>query len=172
MIILLGTTSEQKINIIKKNLMEVLDSSFDLIPYKVNSGVSDQPLDLKTTKQGAKNRMLNAIEHHNGIYDYSIGLEGGLVKKDNNTFHLVCVAAIKSFPDRFSFGISDLIPLPKTVSDLVEKGEQFGKVIRDYYKESNFAESEDKIIKELISREASFSQAFIRAWTNLQKGMH
>ena len=167
MIVLLGTTSEQKINIIKKNLMEVLDSPFNLIPYKVNSEVSNQPLDLQTTKQGAENRMLNAIEHHNGTYDYSIGLEGGLVKKDNNIFHLVCVAAIKSFHGRFSFGTSDLIPLPKTVSGLIEKGEQFGKVIRDYYKESNFDEAEDEVISELISREVSFSQAFIRAWNKL-----
>ncbi len=93
MIFLLGTKSKQKINIIKKNLRQVLDSSFNLIPYKVASQVSDQPLDLDTTKQGAKNRAINAIKMHKGNYDFSIGMEAGL-SFENGILNMVCVVTI------------------------------------------------------------------------------
>ena len=88
--ILLGTTSEAKLNIIKN----IIKDSYNIMPIKVDSGISDQPLDEKTTIQGAINRTKQAIHKtQDQNYEFSVGLEAGL-SKINNTYYLVCVSAI------------------------------------------------------------------------------
>ena len=82
--ILIGTTSEQKIEIVK-NVLKSKNINAEIIPVEVDSDIVDQPLDEETTIQGSINRALNAIkENKNTNYDFSFGLEGGLVLINNN----------------------------------------------------------------------------------------
>jgi len=83
--IILGSTSEQKIKIIKD-----LISDAEIVPVSVESGITDQPLDEETTIRGSINRAQNAIIAHNDVFDFSIGLEGGL-SFINGIYNLVCV---------------------------------------------------------------------------------
>lgn len=158
--ILIGTTSEQKRKIIE-NILERSDSVFEIIPCEVDSGIVEQPLDEQTTTQGSINRASNAIElnKNNSEYDLSIGLEAGLCIV-NNLYHLVCIASIIDRMGSVYTGVSKKNPLPKTVSDRVKSGEQFGEVIREFEKEivpqnSNISE----LISELINRTKGFSEA-------------
>lgn len=157
--IVLGSTSQSKVEILK-NVLKNDQIDAEIIPIEVDSGIADQPLDEKTTIQGAVNRATNAISNFNEELDLSIGLEGGLVFI-NDIYYLVCAASIIDKDGNKYIGISKKIPLPKIVSGKVKEGEQFGIVIREF--EATLEESESQelkdLVKELISREQSFTEA-------------
>ena len=88
---IVGSTSEQKIKIIKDSIF-----GSEIIPVSLESGITDQPLDEETTIRGSINRAQNAIVAYNDVndvFDFSIGLEGGL-SFINGLYNLVCVVSI------------------------------------------------------------------------------
>jgi|GEM_PF-1542638 len=156
--IFLGTTSQAKLNIVKS----LLGENYNIIPVGVDSGITDQPLDEDTTIRGAINRAKRAIKSDQA-YEFSIGLEGGLTKI-NGLYYLVCVAALIDHFGNIYLGISNKLPLPKKVSDEVEKEKQFGEVIREFMKDTK--ETSPLFIdhiQELIDRKKSFSEALNNA---------
>lgn len=161
--ILVGTTSEQKIEIVK-NILKSKNIDAEIIPVEVNSDIVEQPLDEETTIQGSINRALNAIEQNKEAnYDFSIGLEGGLVSINDN-FNLVCAVSIINKNRNIFTGISRKIPLPQKVSERVQNGEQFGIVIREFEREvSGQDNATQDLVKELINRTKSFSEASEKA---------
>lgn len=158
--ILIGTTSDQKIEIIKR-VLNKNKITCDIFPYKVESGIVDQPIDEKTTIQGSINRALNAIRlNGNNEYDFAVGLEGGLCMI-NNLYYLVCIVSIADKNNKIFTGVSKKTPLPKNVSLRVENGDQFGEVIRAFEKEIGSGNADiTELVVELISRTKSFSEAF------------
>jgi len=156
--ILLGTTSENKINIVKEFFK---NDDFEIVSKNVVSGILEQPLSEETTIEGAINRAKNAIVGETD-YLFSVGLEGGLAIIDS-VYNLVCVAAV-FYKNKTYIGISNKIKLPKSVSDDIKTGKEFGKVIREY-KSTNDKESE--IIEELITRKKSFLEALNGAYIQL-----
>lgn len=159
--ILLGTTSQSKLDIVKS----ILHSDYEIVPVDVESGITDQPLDQNTTVEGAVNRAKNAVGSSGSLqeYEFSIGLEGGL-EKINNLYYLVCVVALVDPKGDIYMGISNKLPLPKEVSGRIEKGEQFGVAIREFMKniQNNSSNNSTQLIEhiqELIDRKKSFSMA-------------
>ena len=59
--ILLGTTSENKIKIVR----DYFNNNFDVIPKGVESGILEQPLSEEMTIKGAINRAKNATAGEN-----------------------------------------------------------------------------------------------------------
>jgi non-canonical (house-cleaning) NTP pyrophosphatase len=165
-IILLGSISKNKINYTREILTDILPITFDLLPLKVDSMVNEQPLDLNETICGAKNRATVAIKAYNKKFDYSIGLEGGLVMK-NGIFRLVCVAAVLSADNVQHLGISDEIILPSDVSNMIKQGKQFGDIIYSYNKKYDADTKRKNKIKELKERRRSFQTAIQRAWQEI-----
>lgn len=156
--ILVGTTSQSKLNIVKS----VLCSGCEVIPVDVESGITDQPLDERTTIEGAINRAKNAAKSSQE-YEFSVGLEGGL-EKINNLYYLVCVAALVDRKGNVYIGISNKLPLPKEASECIAAGEQFGEVIREFMKhiQNHSLNNSTQLIEhiqELIDRKKSFSIA-------------
>lgn len=168
--ILLGTTSDQKASILREAVGDFFE--YDLITYDVDSGITDQPLDIETTIQGAVNRAQNSIiefkkNSENDDY-FGVGLEGGLVDVDG-VYNLVCVAAFINQRDNIGLGISEYILLPEDVSNSIKEGLQFGEVIRDFQesiKGSNNQELKERV-ENLINRKQSFTEAITRAISNL-----
>lgn len=152
--IFLGTTSQAKLDIVRSFFAE----NYNVIPVNVDSGVTDQPLDENITIQGAITRAKQAVSPDQ-IYEFSIGLEAGLVKV-NNLYYLVCVVAIVDRSNNIYLGISSKLPLPKEVSDKVAGGKQFGEVIREF---RNSTKETSPVfiqyIQELIDRKKSFLEA-------------
>lgn len=160
--ILLGTTSQSKLEIVKS----VLPIYYEIVPVDVKSGVVDQPLNEDTTIKGAVNRAKNAAGSSQE-YEFAIGLEGGL-EKINNLYYLVCVAALVDQRGDIYIGISNKLPLPREVSECIERGEQFGVVIREFMKniQNNSLNNSTQLIEyiqELIDRKKSFSMALSTA---------
>ncbi|HEY4483581.1 MAG TPA: DUF84 family protein [Candidatus Paceibacterota bacterium] len=160
--ILLGTTSDSKINIVKTFFQD--KGGVEIISCDVSSGITDQPLDLEITIRGATNRAKNALSlnnHNDDIGLIALGLEGGLVLEKDRVYALVCVAVLLKPSGETYIGTSSPISLPEEVSNRIAKGEQFGEVIREF--EGNLANETDQHfrdkINELIGRKGSFLEA-------------
>lgn len=159
--ILIGTTSEQKINIIKKFLVSRNLTDAEIKPFGVESGIADQPLDEKTTIQGSITRAMNAVKANGeGDFDFSLGLEAGL-EEINGIYHIVCTASIVDEDNNIYTGVSKKLPLPTEVSSEVKKGGEFGVIIREFDAKTNGKPEEiESLVKELINRTDGFSEAF------------
>jgi non-canonical (house-cleaning) NTP pyrophosphatase len=119
-----------------------------------------------STIPGAINRAKNALKLIKSEDElFAIGLEGGLEMIDGIYF-LICVAAIVDRLGRVATGKSEFLPLPRTVSDRILSGEQFGVAIREFEKTLDKEKGTDSYaqILELISREKSFSMAISLAY--------
>jgi len=154
--IVLGSKSEDKKEILKKafkelHLKPVVES------VEVDSEITDQPLDKETTHKGAVNRARNARKIKPNA-DLWVGLEGGLHDYGEG-YHLVTIVCLIDQCGKEYLGNGTEIALPKTVSQRVKKGEQFGHAIREYAKDH-------KIDENLITREIPFAEAVQNAYAN------
>ncbi len=84
------------------------------------SGVSEQPLSLDETIQGAMNRAQNCFEGS----QYGIGIEGGLITVNygQRERHMNVCAAVVFDGKNFYLGLSSLFELPKVASIHIQKG--------------------------------------------------
>ena len=160
--ILIGTTSESKLKIVK-DFFEQQGKEYNILPQDVSSEIVDQPLDEDTTILGATNRARNAAKNGRE-FAFSIGLEGGLLKI-NGLYYLICVAVMIDSQGKKFIGMSSELPLPKKVSDQIDDGDQFGDAIRVFRKENS---DKSKILvnhlDELIERKKSFTEALRTAF--------
>lgn len=161
--IALGSTSNAKINILKETLAPMIKDKLIIKSVDVDSGITDQPLDEKTTTQGAINRAKRAIEKSNNI-NFSVGLEGGLHEINNKGYFLVCVAAIVDLEGNTFIGVGSKLQLPRDVSDQIKKGDQFGEVIREYEITHKQNKKMRQLVQELITRKSAFEQAITNAY--------
>lgn len=166
--IFIGTNSGQTIKIVN-NVLAANHVRGDLIPTEVKSDIVGQPLNEEVTIRGSINRAKNAIQENKGIpYDFSLGLEGGLVLINDN-FNLVCAASIVDKEGQIYTGVSGKTPLPRELTEKIKDGEEFGTLIKDF--ETNMVNpSEDMkcLITELVNRTQSFSDAFDSALMQYQ----
>jgi non-canonical (house-cleaning) NTP pyrophosphatase len=161
-LIAVGTTSDQKIQILR-SVLEHVGIAAEIIPCDVSSDITDQPLDEETTLLGATNRSLHARACV-PTCDISLGLEGGLIDT-GDVYELICIAVMHTAPQNTHVGVSTRRPLPKSVSDEIRNGGQFGEYIRSYYNQEKYLTEGFSIedIEELISREKSFSEAVLKS---------
>lgn len=150
--ILVGTTNQDKINIVR-DFFKNKGCRYEVVPVEVESAIDEQPLDQETTINGSINRAMNAVKS-DLQHDLSLGLEGGLVLI-NGLYHLVCVVSVIDKEGNIYTGISKKLPLPKGVSERIKNGGHFHVAIREFKTTPN----NKKLVQELINREQSFKQA-------------
>lgn len=167
--IILGSTSESKKQIVK----EVFDNfklDCEIIQTEVSSDITDQPLNEVVTVQGSINRAKNASKRNND-FNFTIGLEGGLDIVANKGYFLVCAAALYDRNNVY-VGVSSKLQLPQEVSIGIEKGQQFGDLIRKYSEEHDNDIDMNVILNELISRRKSFAEALTNAYLTYISSRH
>jgi len=152
--VVVGSENKDKIKIVEKALKN-LNLDVQVEGIKVNSRITNQPLDKDTIKKGAINRAKNA-EKKNPDADLWIGLEGGLHDYGEG-YHLVTFACLIDKEDNEYIDEGEEIHLPEDVSERVRKGEWFGDVIREYSKDHEIDEN-------LITRLAPFTRALQSAY--------
>jgi len=158
--IALGSTNKDKADIAKKAFAD-LDIKVSIKGLKVNSGITNQPLDNKTTLKGAINRAREAGKISPKA-DFALGLEGGLHEIEG-LYRLFCFAVLIDKNNRQFVGESFPIPLPERVSNEVKNGAFFGEAIRLYAKDH-------EIDNNLITREKPFYEAIHNAYiSNLRE---
>jgi len=157
--VVLGSKNKEKLDIVRKALEE-LHVETEVIAIEVESEVSNQPLDIETTKQGARNRAMNAKKMASDA-DFWIGLEGGLHDYGEG-YYLVTYACLVDKNGNEYIGEGEEIQLPNEVSRRVKNGEWFGKVIREYAKDHEVDEN-------LITRFSPFIKAVQGAYVEYLK---
>ncbi len=123
--ILVGSTNPVKINAVKAVMYRVYSDS-EIIPLKVESGVSTTPFGEDQIVQGALNRARNTFERAPG--DIAIGMEGGIVAKFDRYF-LTGWCAILDKAGHSQFGCGVYMPISEKIVDLVKLGMELGEVI-------------------------------------------
>ena len=125
-----GSLNPVKVNSAKVGLEEYFESVL-VTGFNSPSGVPDQPVGDKQTKQGAENRARAAWEAfttaNDGVTpDFSVGMEGGISGMDP-TDEMECFAYIAIF-DGQSMGIAKtaMFYLPTAISSLVRGGMELG----------------------------------------------
>jgi inosine/xanthosine triphosphatase len=79
--LLIGSKNPIKVKSVKNVFRSYfLEEKLDIFSAGVPSEFSNQPVGLDEVINGAKNRAKNIIEKFSGNWDYSIGIEAGLVK--------------------------------------------------------------------------------------------
>jgi len=77
--IVLGSSNDDKANILKETLREEFGEPVKVVKVSVPSKISDQPLSEKETFKGAVNRVKDALAQRSAA-EIAVGLETGLVK--------------------------------------------------------------------------------------------
>jgi non-canonical (house-cleaning) NTP pyrophosphatase len=162
MIILLGSESAQKKEVLRSALWELLACGLEVVPFPAASSVADQPLDTATTVRGSRNRALDAAARYEGKFDFSFGMEGGLELVDG-LYHLVCAVTVLDCEGRMETGMSALRSLPLAVSESVGAGRSFGRAMRAHAAQLSDQEEKRKAA-ELIDRTQPFTEAIRAAW--------
>lgn len=161
--IFLGTTSQDKKNILTNYLNDINFKDFSVQSCDVDSGIDSQPLDEWSVLRGARNRAVNALDLGK-MEGLGIGLEGGLtIIPEDDRYYLVCIAVIRDSSGTDFVGISSKLVLPRSISDLVKDGNEFGIAIRE---EAAMVNDINGYYQELISRDSSFKQAIHNAFLN------
>jgi inosine/xanthosine triphosphatase len=99
-----------------------LDTQF--VAESVDSGVSEQPLSDRETRQGANNRAGNALAL-NPDAEFSVGLEGGIETIDDQLITFAWMA-IHGQDGKRGEARTVSLPLPPAVKKLVEQGMELG----------------------------------------------
>lgn len=140
------------------------EHEFELIPMGVDSGVSDQPMSDRETRQGARNRVEQARVQSPDA-DFWVGLEGGLDYFDG---YLMAFAwmVIAGAQDRISETRSATLPLPPMVQTLVSEGLELGEANDQVFSTLNSKQGGGAfglLTGGLLTRESVYTQTLILA---------
>ena len=135
-----------------------------LLPISVESGVSDQPMSDRETRQGARNRVENA-RLESGDADFWVGLEGGLDLFDE---HLMAFAwmVIANRENRISETRSVTLPLPPEIQELVSGGIELGEANDQVFSTINSKQGGGAfglLTDGMMTREGIYTQTLILA---------
>ncbi len=115
--IIVGSKNSQKIEAVREILQEYPElKDFDVIGIEADSGVSEQPISIDETIQGAINRAKNCFND----CDYSIGLESGLMKVPSTKTGFMDVTVCAIYDGKtVHLGLSSAFEYPVEVTRLV-----------------------------------------------------
>jgi inosine/xanthosine triphosphatase len=121
MLIAIGTTNTAKVQALEEVLKgySIFENTVQIIPFSVPSGVSDQPLSLQETIEGAKNRAKNSFIGCDSC-SYGFGIESGLLEAPGTRtgFLHVSVCSIYNGKDHY-VGLSTGFEVPPAILSLV-----------------------------------------------------
>jgi inosine/xanthosine triphosphatase len=131
-----GTTRAPKVDGIKAGLeicarhYPSLAGENAFVCEKTESGVSDMPLSIEETMQGAKNRANNLLVQ--GIEaDYYVGIEGG-VSRFGEKAYLFGTVYVQNREGEGHFGVSPMIEVPSAIDRMLfEEGKELGPVMAE-----------------------------------------
>lgn len=125
-----------------------------------DSGVAEQPMTWRETRQGAINRVEQLKAQHQA--DYCVAIEGGVDHFEDGpaTFAFVVI----SCGDRQSVGRSAQLPLPFSVYQALVDGEELGTVMDQLFDMEN-AKQKQGAIGLLTANQESRTSAYVQATT-------
>jgi len=128
--IAVGTTYEQKIQFLKETLEEI-GIMAEVLPTKVESGVSDQPVSEKETLTGSINRAKQALSQ-NPDADFAVGIEVGYDLNSDRKYEMFCSATITDRKGFLETSFSSRFLLPNYHQNILKKKLYLGEYVRKY----------------------------------------
>ncbi|KAB7513359.1 DUF84 family protein [Halosegnis rubeus] len=127
-------------NPVKRDAVATAHDAATVEAVGVESGVSEQPVGLAETIEGAETRAANALAAVDA--DLGVGLEGGVARlPDTDGLWLVMWAAAAD-GDEWGRGSGPSLRLPDAIAARVDAGEELGPVMDDVLGEDDVAESQ------------------------------
>jgi inosine/xanthosine triphosphatase len=123
--IAVGSKNPVKINAVK-NAFNKFFNEFELVSLSSPSNVSNMPMSLKETIEGARNRAIYSIKSEDA--DFGVGLEGGCEEIDGK-FFLSGIVVIKDKNGKEGIGKSSAVSLPESFIKEIKKGKELGEII-------------------------------------------
>ena len=154
-----GSTNRAKVEAVKEAL-KVIGWDYEVLPVKVSSGVSEQPV-CEETYYGARNRAINALLETGA--DVSIGIEGGICIFMNKVMGFAVVYVVDK-EGKESFSMSPWFVVPPSIASHVVNGLELGEAADLVF--STTGSKYDGVIKYLtkfINRKDLYVQAVIIA---------
>jgi len=132
-----GSRNPVKINAAHVTLSVTLDQDFDVQGIAVASGVSDQPMSEDETRLGAVNRVNALLDLHAGGESnaWYVAIEGGVDVFEDGPATFAYVVIYNN--GRMSVGRSANLPLPVSVYQSLQRGEELGPVMDALFKTNN-----------------------------------
>lgn len=119
-------------------------SEAHLFPTNAASGVSAQPFSDSETKRGAIFRARAALPSAADHQTIAVGLEGGVMEMDQQLYVCNWGALVTHTDDVFVAG-GARIPLPKSISEQLQRGKELGPVMESYVKRTDVREHDGAI---------------------------
>lgn len=136
--LIVGSTNPVKVQA-AKDAFELMFPDAEVLArgIKSPSGVPDQPMTSKQTRDGAVNRVVYCRSQ--APAHYYLAMEGGvdLFEDGPATFAYVVVAT----QDNMSVGRSANLPLPASVFDALQQGEELGHVMDRLFNTTNIKQA-------------------------------
>ncbi|MBI3981213.1 inosine/xanthosine triphosphatase [Candidatus Microgenomates bacterium] len=126
MLIAVGSDNPVKINAVK-NVVEKIWPGSQVIPVKVSSGVSDQPIGTEESIKGAINRAQKARIKIDA--DFGVGLEGAVSEIKPFGFFNIPWCAVVDKKGKTGLGIGGGMEITISIEKEILKGKELGEVM-------------------------------------------
>ena len=127
MLFAVGSLNPVKINAVKKVVIKIWPEA-KVKSLNVESGVSNQPIGIRETMQGAINRAKKAMEQ-DWKADFGVGLEGGITNVSEYGYFNIPWCAIIDRNGVLGLGSAGGLELPDKIVADVLKGQELGFVM-------------------------------------------
>lgn len=126
----LGTTSKSKRNYVEEVVRELeLEAVIEMV--EVDSGVSDQPLSSRETKQGSVSRAKKALKKAVSA-DFSLGIEVGYQSDPKGSYEMMCWATIVDNNGIQMSAQSHKMRLPAFHQKILKENKYLGEYVKEY----------------------------------------
>lgn len=146
LVIAIGTTYPQKIEYLQFVLSEI-GIKANIIPVKVESGISEQPLSKDATLKGSVNRAREALKKIPRA-DFGLGIEVGYHPNKQGNYEMFCCTSITDKNNVIQSCFSSRFLLPEFHQSVLKEGKYLGEYVRKNKEELN--EPVTNYIRELV----------------------
>lgn len=161
--IIVGSKNPVKVNAVKGAIGSLFPNvEVECVGMHAPSGVPDQPMNSDETRIGAVNRVAYCKEHTQA--NYYVAMEGGVDRFDYGAFTFAYVVIDSG--EKQSVGRSAILPLPDSVYESLEQGEELGTVMDRLFGTTNVKQKGGAIgllTNGQETRESAYNQALTLA---------
>jgi len=158
--IAVGTTSTPKLKYLKEVLKE-LDVKAEVLPFEVQSGVSEQPQTTEETERGSINRAARVVEKILDA-DFAMGIEVGYHKNKNAEYEMFCWVTIIGKDGYQISSQSHKFLMPKYYQEVLEKGLPVNEHLDGFIQNKKEASHAKKQIDEIVRHRKPFIESALK----------
>lgn len=161
-----GSKNPVKVNAVKLAFETIWPGEvWEVTGVDIKSGVSDQPMSIKESIQGARTRAKRSLELLHA--EFGVGLEGGIFHEGEFYFDGGW-AVIRDTKRREGIGATAQIPVPPVMLRLILEGKELGEVCDIVFKQQNTKHGDGHfglMTKNAITRTEGYKDGIIMALT-------